>query len=486
MAVLLIFALAPGQVYRVDSRRMSAVFYDLETSDKNPIGQIVNYSFIQSSADWQSINELSGLIHISRLQIPDPGAILANRTDVQEHQKIARDSESVAMSKIVAFLAGCIEDARGAIPLVGYNSSRFDLNYLRTSLVRNGLNPYFGGKIIPRDLLHVVQKAYLSSPVFRELVLGQRAGEKKLSLSLQTVGHALGLLSGEQAHESRADVVLTMRVAAWMQKECGLDVTSFEAYEGGKLHSTVRSGTVYMQEQPEYDLSQDGYRITTPMTLLDASGKAALWVDLQRYSEKQSPECIVWRSAAKHPFFISQQAVQDLDLQRLARAALKQFSSITLKNYFEKTTCDIEMDIYRLDFDSLDIFSRAILKNDKTILQECSNPDAKVLWSRRQLASPQASISDPKMAEVLRKYALHRYGGKLQLARSVDDSEEEEGAYHPTLSSMLRDLTQKREAAVITGNQADQQLLDSLERYIRESDIVRVAGSELIPGWSRR
>jgi hypothetical protein len=350
-------------------------------------------------------------------------------------------------------------------------------------LVRNGLNPYFGGKIIPRDLLHVVQKAYLTSPEFRELVLGQRVGEKKLSLSLQTVGHALGLLSGEQAHESRQDVLLTMRIADWVQRECRIDVTTFEAYEGGKLHSTVRSGAVYLQEQAEYDLAQSDYSIKTPMTLLDASGKAALWIDLQRYSEKQTPECVIWRSAAKHPFFISQQAMQDPDLQRLARAALKQFSSITLKNFFEKTTCDIEMDIYRLDFDSLDTFSQAIQKNDKTILQECRNPDAKILWSRRQLANPLATIADPKMAEILRKYALHRYGGKLQLARSIGDSEADEGSYHPTLASMMRDLMQKREAAVITGNQADQRLLDSLERYIRSSDIVRVAGPELVPDW---
>jgi exonuclease I len=465
---------------------MSAVFYDLETSDKNPIGQILNYSFIQSGSNWEPRKELSGLVQLSRLQLPDPGAILANRTDVREHQHIAEDTEMVAMTKIVTFLASCIEDAQGAIAFVGYNSSRFDLAFLRTSLVRNGHNPYFGGKLVPRDLLQVVQKAYLISPEFRELVLGQRVGEKKLSLSLETVGHALGLLSGEQAHESRADVVLTMRVAQWIREKCGLDVTSYEAYEGGKLHSTARSGAVYMQEQPEYDLSQESFSVKTPMALLDASGKAALWIDLQRYSEQQSPECIVWRSAAKHAFFVSQQAVTDPDLQRLARAALKQFSSITLKNFFDKTSCDIEMDIYRLDFDSLDLYSKAVRTNDKNVLRECRNPDAKVLWLRRQLANPQADINDPKMAEILRKYALHRYGGKMQLARSIDESEERQGAYHATLAEMMRDLIQKREAAAIVGNQEDQRLLDSLERYIRESDIVRVAGSELMPNGGGR
>jgi len=238
-----------------------------------------------------------------------------------------------------------------------------------------------------------------------------------------------------------------------------------------------------MQEQPEYDLSSESFATRSPMTVLDASGRAALWIDLQRYADKQTPECIVWRSAAKHAFFVSPQAVQDPELQKLARAALRQFSAITLKNFFSDTTCDIEMDIYRLDFDNLDLYVRAVQENNKALLDSCTNPDARVLWLRRQLASPQASVDNPKTAEVLRKYALYRYGGKLQTARSVEAGAEEElGDYHLTLRDTLRDLMQKREAAVLRRDEADLKLLDSLECYIRNSDIVRVAGSELVPG----
>lgn len=464
---------------------MPSVFYDLETSDKHPIGQILNYSFITRGVPDPSLEELSGLVKLTRLQLPDPGAILANRTDVLEHQGKAHDCEAEAMKRIATFLSSCIDAAQGAIALIGYNSSRFDLNYLRTSLIRNGINPYFSGKIVPRDLLHVVQKAYLTSATFRERVRAQRDGEKKLSLSLQTVGHALGLLSGEQAHESREDVLLTMRVADWIQKDSGYDVATFEAYEGGKLHSTARSGAVYVQEQPEYDLGAESFVSKTPMTILDASGRAALWIDLQRYADRQTPECIVWRSAAKHSFFVSPQAVQDPELQKLARAALRQFSAITLKNFFSDTTCDIEMDIYRLDFDNLDLYIRAVQENNRSILDGCSNPEARVLWLRWQLASPQASVNDPKTAEVLRKYALHRYGGKLQTARSVEDNkQEEQGAYHQTLRETVRDLMQRREAAMIRNDEADLKLLNSLERYIRTSDIVRVAGDDLVPGWA--
>jgi exonuclease I len=461
---------------------MHAVFYDLETSDRNPIGQIINYSFIFFDSSFAVLDECSGLIKLSRLQIPDPGAILANRTNVLEHQQLAEEFEPAAMARITDFLTRCIAQAQGAIAFIGYNSSRFDLNYLRTSLIRNGINPYFSGKLTPRDLLHAVQKAYLTSAPFRELIRKQRVGEKRLSLSLQTVGHALGLLSGVQAHESREDVLLTVRVAEWLRDNCDLDATTFEGYEGGKLHSTARSGAVYMLEEPEYDMNSENYVVKRPVTLLDADHRSALWIDLERFMDTKDPACIMWRSAAKNAFFVSGAAVADPELQRTARAAVGHFKGITLKNYFQKSSCDIEQDIYRLDFDQLDRYIKAIQTNDKSLLQECPGTDAKVLWSRRQLASPHADVSDPRAAEMLKKYALHRYGGKLQLARSVKD-ERREGDFHATLGEMVRQLTQSREAAVIQRNYDDQALLDALETFIRRSDIAKVAGKELIPMW---
>jgi hypothetical protein len=461
--------------------RMYAIFYDLETSDKNPIGQILNYSFIFVDSQLRTVDECSGLIRISRLQIPDCGAILANRTNVVEHQAKAEHTELEAMQTIATFIQSCTQHAQGAVTLIGYNSSRFDLGYLRTSLIRNGINPYFDRKIIPRDLLHVVQRAYLLSAPFRELVTKERGGEKRLSLSLQTVGRALGLLTGAQAHESREDVLLTIRVAEWIRDNCDIDSTAFESYEGGKLHTTARTGTVYLVEEPQYDLETSSYNVKRPFTLLDADNRSALWIDLDRYAETRDPSCIVWRSAAKNAFFVSPKAVSDAELQKLARAAIGQFKGITLKNFFERSTCDIELDIYRLDFDQLGLYIKALADNDKNALSDCPTPDARILWLRHQLADPRASIADPKTAEMLRKYALHRYGGKLQIARHLRD--EHEGCYHTTLGEMVRQLTLAREVAVLQKNAEDQELLDALERFIRSSDIAKVAGKELLPMW---
>lgn len=464
---------------------MHAVFYDLETSDKNVVGQIINYCFICVDETLRPLDEISGLIKLSRLQIPDPGAILANRTDVQRHQQEAQEYEPEAMRAIASFIDRCIVRAQGAITLIGYNSARFDLGYLRTSLIRNGIDPYFNQRLAPRDLLHAVHKAYLTSQRFRELVLKQRGSERKLSLSLQTVGHALGLLDGVQAHESREDVVLTLKVAEWLRRECDLDPVTFDGYQGIAMHSTARSGTVYFQQQPEYDLESNQTISRTPVTLLDATNKAGLWIDLERYAHKASPECIMWRSVGKHPFFVAPQATDDSELRRLARAAITQFKAINLRNFFKPSNCDVEMDIYRLDFDNRDIFQRAVESNDKKILERCTLPEAKILWARRMLANPRASIGDPKTAETLRQYALYRYGGKMQLVRNVAEREEEnESHFHATLSEMVQRLMQSREVAAVAHNAEDQQLLDSLERYIRSCDIVRVAGRDLLPHWA--
>lgn len=463
---------------------MRAVFYDLETTSKNTVGQILNYSFIFVDDDYSVIDELSGLIRISRLQLPEPGAVLANRTDVLEHQQTAVDSEPEAMRKIFSFLSHCLERAKGALAFVGYNSSKFDLGYLRTCFIRNGINPYFGGLLTTRDILHVVQKAYLTHAPFRSAVVQGCIGNKRLSLSMQTVTKALGLLEGVQAHESREDVLLTIRLAQWLHRECGIDSRTYEAYEGLRLHSTVKTGSVYTMEEPEYDLMADSHVKRTPVCLLDANGKSALWINLERYGENQNAHCIMWRQVAKHSFFTSGQADPNRDVQGLARRALGQFQKVDLKNYFSKSTCDIEQDIYRVDFAALEVFGRALEQGKREILAESPNTELKVLWIRRQLAHGDLDLSEPRAAEVLRQYALYRYGGKLQLVRTVSHPESPDN-FHPTLREMVDDLSRLRDGAVATGEQGDVKLLDSLEAFYRSSDIARVAGGDLLPGLGR-
>src|SRR5262245_53890936 len=137
---------------------MPAIFFDLETSDREFIGQILNFSFIVVDDDWNVIGDLSSTVKISRLELPSPGAILANRTDVLRHQAEAEFTEKEAAGEITAFINSIIEGANGPVPFIGFNSFKFDIPYLRTTLVRNGINPYFNGKVVYRDLLVAARK----------------------------------------------------------------------------------------------------------------------------------------------------------------------------------------------------------------------------------------------------------------------------------------------------------------------------------------
>jgi hypothetical protein len=466
---------------------MFSIFYDLETSDKNWVGQILNYSFILVDDNLQPVDELSGLIRISRLQIPDAGAILANRTDVLAHQRAASDDEYAAMHKIDAFIRRCIEKSKGALCFVGFNSARFDLQYLRTSFIRNGLDPYYGKSLHYRDLLHVVQKAYISDPSFQELIRKQRGGEKKLSLALQTVAHAFGLLEGVQAHESREDVLLTVRVAERLKSAYGIDVCAYQSYEAFNLHSTLRSGAVYLSLSPEYDLTSDRSVVRTPITLLDTDHRSALWVNLDRYmADPHAPGAIMYRATGRSPLYVSPQAVRDVELERAARAALTQYKSVSIRTFFDRSTCDIEQDIYRLDGNDRTLLSEAIRTGSKACLERCSSDDAKKLWVRFQLGRMPDVVGDARAFNMLSKYAHYRYGGKLQLAKTIKDDERSKGGderFHATLEQMVLDLIQRREGAVALGNKEDEHLLNALESYYRQSDIVQVAGSELVPMW---
>jgi hypothetical protein len=48
---------------------------------------------------------------------------------------------------------------------------------------------------------------------------------------------------------------------------------------------------------------------------------------------------------------------------------------------------------------------------------------------------------------------------------------------------MVRRLIQAQEAAAVSRNTTDRKLMTSLERFIRDSDILKVAGKELVPMW---
>jgi DNA polymerase III epsilon subunit-like protein len=456
---------------------MQAIFFDLETSDTNPIGQILNYSFILVDRELNLIDELNGEIRVSCLQLPTPGAILANKTDILEHQQRASLAEHEAMRQIFEFIKKSLPQ-KGSLALVGYNSNKFDLVHLRTALIRNGFNPYFGGQLVYRDLLHAVRKLACCDSKFPRLASrSSLPGEApRLSLSLETVATAFGLLDGPQSHHSRADVLLTIELARILKKQFALDIISFEAYEPLSFHKGESRGKVAVSLAPNYDL-ESGTQITrTPFAILDSNNRYALWIDLERYKAGHGERSINWFNPAIHHFFVQNEIEAPVE-EAVVSEALNKFAHIKLSNFFSDSVCDIEQDIYRVDFDGMEALRQIIWDGaDRRKLRDSSR-DVQVLALRAELRI--VDQETPRLQEVLRKYAVYRYGGQCNISKSNTSEKYVEGLYsrhfHPTFNELLDeiDLLSK------TAGPVDRKLLESLRQFYYESRIYRVAGQEL-------
>lgn len=454
---------------------MLSIFFDLETTDTNPIGQIINFSFITVDKNWKIVSEFSEDVKISRLQLPSPGAILANRTDVLRHQKNTTLTEREAMRQIYDYIEGVIRAAGDKVRIIGYNSTRFDIPFLRTSLIRNGLPPYFRGKLIYKDLLLAARKLSCSDSSFPRV--HAKGGEKeKLSLTLETLTRTLGVLKGKQTHQSRDDVILTIDFAKYLASEFKLDVRSYDPFETASLHSQESKGEIYHLLNPNYDLKDKNLAVKTPMTLLDFDYRYALWINLDRYREGEGRKSIKWFNKSAAAFFCDNKVSQDSKLLEVAHAALKEFSNVKLRNFFPKSTCDIEQDIYRLDFDLIDALHEQIWQGRGEKLSLAKSQDAKSIQIRNQLANYEwGSPSDQKVEKMLARYALYRYGGKAKISKF--DDEGESARVHPTFKELYADLSSRLKDA----SAADRKLLESLKAFYLESDIFRLVGPEIAP-----
>lgn len=447
---------------------MTIIFFDLETSDKEFCGQILNYSFIRTDNSFQIEDELSGDIELSLLQIPSPEALLTNRVKILDHQASHFPREPESMQAITRFIGNSLEVSKDQVYLAGYNSTRFDLPFLRTSLIRNGLNPYFSGKLKYSDILHLVRKAYLSKPDFPPTY--SASDPAKLSLSLEAVTRALGLLGGLQTHHSRDDVLLTIELCKLLQERFELHSSSFNAYEpASKENLIVSISPNYAPEE-----GKAGRLLERPVGLLNESHRAALWVDLERFKAGEGRASISWYNKNGGQLTKSTQASFPPESAAVLEEARNEFRTLTTDNFFTRSTCDIEQDIYRLDMQKITILSQIIWNNERSKLKQIEDKDLQQLVSRYWLAYGLAvDKRGEKWKEKLAQYAKYRYGGgEFQIPKSLpvakENQESSGSSYHISLSEIKAALERLRQART---DVKDQEILRQLQEYIESSPV---------------
>lgn len=438
---------------------MITIFFDLETSDINFTGQILNYAFVEVDSEWNMRSCLRDKVKISPLQLPTPEAILANKIDVLEHQKEAKDNELQAMRRIYNYLQSFTE--HDTVRLIGYNSNSFDVHYLRTSFIRNGLNPYFGGQLSYGDVFHVVTKLSVSNESFLSILPKKESG--KPSTSLESVGKSLKLLdeSAVQEHESMSDALLTIELAKALLNDYAIDVRTYNSYEITKRYTDFDAVEVYPYFDDSGKLVSDDNCI---LTVHAHNKNTTLWINLKKFEDVPDRSCMLWRNKNTSPFFVKRY-IKDADIRHKCDDARDKLSDVTIDNFWPEKYCDIEQSIYSLPINEIKSLTQAIHDRDLYLLKENKNKHANVLYLRFLCSN----VDSEEVSSIATKYILHRYGGKMR----IDKSASTDGAvYHPTYKELLSRIDKYSEGD-------SESLMRSLREFYTNSKVAKVFAENL-------
>lgn len=191
--------------------RTSFYFYDLETSGLNPRGdRIMQFAGQRTDEQFQPVGEPTNLlIELAEDTLPSPSAIMVTGITPQ----LTR-TDGVSEREFCRFLTE--EVARPGTTIVGYNSVRFDDEFVRHTLWRNFYDPYEWQWKEDRsrwDLLDVVRLTRALRPDGIEWPVtddGRPTNRLELLTKLNHIEH-------EHAHDALADVMALIAVTKLIQ-----------------------------------------------------------------------------------------------------------------------------------------------------------------------------------------------------------------------------------------------------------------------------
>jgi exodeoxyribonuclease-1 len=182
---------------------VSFIIYDLETTGLNArYDQIVQFGAIRFDARLNIIDRF----HIrSRLQphiVPSPGALVVTGTPIAQLLSTEHPSHFEMMREVNRVMRSW-----GPSVYLGYNSMRFDEEFLRHALYQSLLDPYLTNKEknTRGDVLRLIRAAVHFRP---DLVSTPMVSDGVPSTRLLDVAAALGFVV-QRGHEAIADVEMT-------------------------------------------------------------------------------------------------------------------------------------------------------------------------------------------------------------------------------------------------------------------------------------
>ena len=179
----------------------SFLFYDLETWGRDPrLSRIAQFAAIRTDLELRETGEpVDFLVRPADDLLPSPGACMVTGIDPWD---ALRDG----VTEAGAFARIHEEMSRPGTCVAGYNSLRFDDEFIRHGLFRNFFDPYereWRGGNCRWDLLDVMRLAHALRP--EGINWPQREDGKGTSFKLEHLAEANGVREGD-AHEALSDV----------------------------------------------------------------------------------------------------------------------------------------------------------------------------------------------------------------------------------------------------------------------------------------
>jgi exodeoxyribonuclease-1 len=178
----------------------SFLFYDLETFGANPrLSRIAQFAAIRTNAALEQVEDpVEFMVEPADDLLPSPGATMV--TGITPQRALDQGiREADAFNRIVE------EMARPKTCTLGYNSLRFDDEFVRGGLFRNFHDPYereWKGGNCRWDLLDVMRLAHALRP---EGIAWPKREDGATSFRLEHLADANGVRDGD-AHEALSDV----------------------------------------------------------------------------------------------------------------------------------------------------------------------------------------------------------------------------------------------------------------------------------------
>jgi len=328
------------------------IFYDFETSSKDPLGQILNYYFVLTDASWNKYQELEGWIQLNSIQLPDIDAILATKLNIDWINQQGQ-TESDAAKDIYNFLTNILKKYPDTT-LVGFNSNNFDLNFLRGLLLRYGYNPYL--KFKNKDVLHFLQYlAFYNEHSFPWIKKTENLSSY-YSFKLEEMTMIFGVLKDKQTHTAKEDVLLLITFVQMLEHHFKLKLSQFNPF-----YTKTQDGICRAFGQQRYKSDEEKWAYKKWGSL---NYNAGLWIYLNDYeninelTDENLLRCIYYKNPNK-AFFILEET-ENLSLKKIYESTkhIPFFQNLEKnpRDYFALTrkNWDIEYQIHELGFDRLD------------------------------------------------------------------------------------------------------------------------------------